>query len=181
MLSDCIAIWRAGCIITSDGIADLLKPVVEAKDRDTQSETINILDDDTIAGEFTRTYGSLKRIVMKSTEWDAHVPAMSATLEWIKYCGGEVLPTQFMQVRRGFRGGCRFRRLMRMLWLLCRLSWTTLAPICMINGERTHRKHRRGSITSSGSRPRDNICAVGIDGDIELSMHDLIQASDGRC
>lgn len=99
-LSDCIAIWRAGCIITSDGIAYLLRPVVEAKDKNAESETINILHDDSVVGEFTRTYGSLKRIIMKSTEWDAYVPAMSATLEWIKYCGGAVLPTQFMQVRR---------------------------------------------------------------------------------
>lgn len=77
--------------------------MVEAKDKDATSDTINLLDDDTIAGEFTRTYGSLKRIVMKSTEWDTYVPAMSATLEWIKYCGGDVLPTQFMQVRQDLR------------------------------------------------------------------------------
>lgn len=102
-LTDCIAIWRAGCIIASESIADLLQPVVEAKDKEPSSDAINLLDNDTIAGEFTRTYGSLKRIMMKSTEWDAYVPAMSATLEWIKYCGGDVLPTQFMQVRRDLR------------------------------------------------------------------------------
>ncbi|TFY82457.1 hypothetical protein EWM64_g1562 [Hericium alpestre] len=103
-LTDCLAVWRAGCIITSDDIIDRLQPIAEAKEGD----IANLLEDPSIGKEFLRTYGPLKRVVAKAVEWDAYAPSVSATLEWVKYCGGEVLPTQFMEAELDYFGAHQY-------------------------------------------------------------------------
>lgn len=67
-LSEVIRIWRNGCIIRSDYIADLLQPVYE-HDEHLQ----NILTDKTVAEEIRRTFPALKRTAARGLEWDAHM------------------------------------------------------------------------------------------------------------
>lgn len=67
-LSECIKIWRAGCIIQSDYIADFLQPIFEKDEGIT-----NLLTVEKVAEEVKRTYPSLNRIVKLADEWDAHM------------------------------------------------------------------------------------------------------------
>jgi 6-phosphogluconate dehydrogenase len=81
-------IWRAGCIIQSDGISDFLDPLLNKPDFDGH----NLLQVPEIAAEIGKTYASLKKLVAMSVEADAVIPAFSATLEWMKSVGGKDLP-----------------------------------------------------------------------------------------
>lgn len=67
-LGDCIQIWRAGCIIESEYIADLLQPVFEK-----EQGMKNVLLAESVAAEIKRTMPALKKVVQKAVEWDAHM------------------------------------------------------------------------------------------------------------
>ncbi|KAI9369064.1 6-phosphogluconate dehydrogenase [Aspergillus egyptiacus] len=98
-LGKCLQIWRAGCIIRSEGIADILQPVLSEHK---QLKDIKYIDK--VAEELHRTYLSLKEIVIAGIDSDHYLPAMSATLEYLKYEGGTQLPTQFMEAQMDFFG-----------------------------------------------------------------------------
>ncbi|KZT19136.1 6-phosphogluconate dehydrogenase C-terminal domain-like protein [Neolentinus lepideus HHB14362 ss-1] len=102
-LSKCVQIWREGCIIRSEYIADLLQPLFE-KD----PEVMNILTLKPVAEEVKRTFPALQRVVQKALEWNAHVPSISASLEYFKYCAGLHLPTQFMEAELDYFGAHSF-------------------------------------------------------------------------
>ncbi|KIJ52385.1 hypothetical protein M422DRAFT_156207 [Sphaerobolus stellatus SS14] len=89
-LADCIQIWRAGCIIQSDYIADLLQPHY-----DKDSSIVNTLLIPEIAKAVAGTYPALKEIVSSAVQLDAIVPAISASLEYIKSVASNDLPTNF--------------------------------------------------------------------------------------
>jgi 6-phosphogluconate dehydrogenase len=77
-----LQIWRAGCIIQADYLAELLEPIFEDyKARD----SMNLLLEPTIAKEFKNGFPSLRKVVVRSVENDFIIPALSATLEYIKY------------------------------------------------------------------------------------------------
>lgn len=57
-LDDCIQIWRAGCIIESEHIADLLQPVFEK-----EQGMKNVLLAASVAAEIKRTMPALKKVV----------------------------------------------------------------------------------------------------------------------
>ncbi|GAD95178.1 6-phosphogluconate dehydrogenase, decarboxylating [Paecilomyces variotii No. 5] len=99
-MGKCIQIWRAGCIIQEEYIADLLQPVLS----NCKTTIRNIKQIDGVAAELHRNYDSLKQVVMMATEGDHYIPAMSATLEYLKYCGGTMLPTKFMEAEMDFFG-----------------------------------------------------------------------------
>lgn len=67
-LRDCIRIWRAGCIIRSEYIADLVQPLVER-----ELEVRNVLMLQPFADEVKRAFPALKRVVLRGTEWNAHM------------------------------------------------------------------------------------------------------------
>lgn len=67
-LDSCIRIWRAGCIIQADYIANLLQPLLE-KD----AECLNLLALQAFADEVKRTIPALKRVVSQAVLWDAHM------------------------------------------------------------------------------------------------------------
>jgi len=52
-----------------------------------------------IAGEVKRHRPSLKKIVLQGIEHDAHVPCLSATLEYLKYIGGTNLSSSFTEAQ----------------------------------------------------------------------------------
>ncbi|PYH89033.1 6-phosphogluconate dehydrogenase [Aspergillus ellipticus CBS 707.79] len=88
-LSKCIQIWRGGCIIQSEAIADLLQPLMRV-------DLTNLKTVDVIARELHQHFAALKDIVLATTVADQYIPAVSATFEYLKYVAGTQLPTQFM-------------------------------------------------------------------------------------
>ena len=92
-LQDVTRIWRAGCIIQSDYITDLFERHYA------QNPGRHPLCGEEIAQEVKRCWPSLKQIVLKGVEVDAHVPCLSATLEYLKYSGSTDLPTNFTEAQ----------------------------------------------------------------------------------
>jgi 6-phosphogluconate dehydrogenase len=65
---------------------------------------------DEVASELDRNYEPLKAICQIGTDWDAYLPSLSASLEYLKYCVGTSLPTQFMEAEMDFFGAHSFDR-----------------------------------------------------------------------
>ena len=101
-----VKIWRGGCIIQSDAIADLLENVLSHPDKDPPND--DILSHHEIGQELSNAYPSLKNVVLKSVEADTYIPTLSATLEYYKYSGSLELPTQFMEAQLDYFGGHNF-------------------------------------------------------------------------
>ena len=96
-----IQLWRGGCIIQSDCIADLLEKVYDREDHDDD----DLLSNKEIGDELGAAFPSLKNVVLKSIEADAYIPSLSASLEYYKYSGSTNLPTQFMEAQLDYFGG----------------------------------------------------------------------------
>ncbi|KAK5149114.1 hypothetical protein LTR04_000063 [Oleoguttula sp. CCFEE 6159] len=96
-----LQIWRAGCIIQADYIADMLQPIFakfETKD------SMNLLFEKSVARDLEKAQPSLKKIVIKALEGNFVVPALSASLEYIKYSCSLDLPTQFYEAELDYFG-----------------------------------------------------------------------------
>ncbi|KAH8427862.1 6-phosphogluconate dehydrogenase, decarboxylating [Aspergillus melleus] len=104
-LGKCLQIWRAGCIIRSEAIADLLQPALTGATRLT-----NLKNVDEIAQELHKDFPSLKELVIQGTVYDQYIPSFSATLEYLKYVGGTELPTKFMEGQMDFFGAHSYDR-----------------------------------------------------------------------
>ncbi|KAI9069003.1 6-phosphogluconate dehydrogenase C-terminal domain-like protein [Trametes sanguinea] len=98
-LAECIQIWREGCIIRSEYIADLLQAAYEK-----EAGVMNTLTLQPVADEIKRTIPHLLKVVKYGLEWNAHIPTLSASLEYFKYCGGKHLPSQFMEAELDYFG-----------------------------------------------------------------------------
>jgi 6-phosphogluconate dehydrogenase len=84
--SQVMQIWRAGCIIQADGIEDLIKPPMEGYKEDRkQGLSMNLLFRPEVAKALKDGFPSLKKVVLKGIEGDHCVPALGATLDYIKY------------------------------------------------------------------------------------------------
>lgn len=88
-----LEIWRAGCIIKSDYLSDLLEASY-APDAD-----LHPLCRPLIAAEVKKYWPSLKTIVLDGLKADAHLPCLSSTLEYLKYMGNTDLPTSFTEAQ----------------------------------------------------------------------------------
>lgn len=88
-----LEIWRAGCIIKSDYLSDLLEA--------SYAEGLNIhpLCRPQISKEVKKYWPALKTIVLESLKADAHIPCLGATLEYLKYIGNTDLPTAFTEAQ----------------------------------------------------------------------------------
>jgi 6-phosphogluconate dehydrogenase len=104
-LADCIQIWRAGCIIQEEYIADMFEPVLQS---DVQIVNMKLIDE--VARDLQKNYAPLKEIILKATEVDAYVPAMSASLEYLKYSSGQMLPTKFMEAEMDYFGAHAYNK-----------------------------------------------------------------------
>jgi len=94
-----IGIWRAGCIIQSDGISDILQPIY------TENPKLkNLLENPKIAQELRKSYDALKRVCKISLESDSITPALDATLSWLKQAGCDSLPTNFEEAELDYFG-----------------------------------------------------------------------------
>ncbi|KAI0849986.1 6-phosphogluconate dehydrogenase, decarboxylating [Daldinia vernicosa] len=99
-LGKCIQIWRAGCIIQEDYIADMLEPIL----LNAKEPIMNMKLIDEVAADLRKNFDALKQTTLKAIEWDNYVPAISASLEYVKYVGGGTLATQFMEAEMDFFG-----------------------------------------------------------------------------
>jgi 6-phosphogluconate dehydrogenase len=88
-----LEIWKAGCIIKSDAISEILQTSYA------EGTHVHLLCKTQVAEEVKRCQPSLKKIVLRGIEADAHVPCLSATLEYLKYIGGTDLPTSFTEAQ----------------------------------------------------------------------------------
>ncbi|RPA86724.1 6-phosphogluconate dehydrogenase, decarboxylating [Ascobolus immersus RN42] len=105
-LSDVIQVWKKGAVIRSDHITSLLERTFAAHPK--HENVINLLLEEPIFNEIADTFLPLKRTVQRALQWDGHFPAMSATLEYFKYCGGKHLPTQFMEAQLDYLGNANY-------------------------------------------------------------------------
>lgn len=88
-----VRIWRAGCIIKSDYITDLFEHHYASNpDR-------HPLCGKVISGEIKKSWPSLKHVMLKGLDADAHLPCLGATLEYLKYSSSTDLPTSFMEAQ----------------------------------------------------------------------------------
>lgn len=108
-LGTCLQIWRAGCIIQAEHIIDILEPVFESKTAQHQP-IMNMKLIDEVASVLHDNFQPLKEVVLKATEWDCCVPSLSASLEYIKYEGGAMLLTQFMEAEMDYFGAHAYDR-----------------------------------------------------------------------
>ena len=99
--SEVLQIWRAGCIIQADYIASLLDPIfADFRNKD----TMNLLFQEATAKDLKKGHPALKRVVTQATIGDHVVPAISASLEYIKYQVSLDLPTQFYEAELDYFG-----------------------------------------------------------------------------
>ncbi|KAJ9604781.1 hypothetical protein H2200_010896 [Cladophialophora chaetospira] len=101
-LTTCIQIWREGCIIQSSQIADRLEASLAAEHNSKEITNMKLLKP--VSQALSLHFPALKSVVLKATEWDAVIPSLSASLDYLKYCGGTALPTQFMEAEMDFFG-----------------------------------------------------------------------------
>lgn len=86
-------IWKAGCIIKSDAILELFQASYA------EGQHTHLLCAPLIAQEARDHQPFLKKIVLQSITADAHVPCLSATLEYLKYMSSTDLPTSFTEAQ----------------------------------------------------------------------------------
>lgn len=104
-MGKCLQIWRAGCIIQSEYIADLLQPALTSNKKMSNMKFV-----DEVSRELHNNYGPLKDIVAEGILSDQYLPAISATLEYLKYVGGLVLPTKFMEAQMDYFGAHAYNK-----------------------------------------------------------------------
>lgn len=88
---DVLQIWRAGCIIQADALAELFEPIFA---RYKEKDTMNLFFESTIAAEIKNNLASLRSIVGIAVSNDHIVPALSASLEYLKYQVNTSMSTQ---------------------------------------------------------------------------------------
>lgn len=99
--SEVLQIWRAGCIIQADYIADMLQPIF----KDYKNEgSMNLLHESSVAKDLKKGHPALKKVVGAAVTGDHVVPAISSTLDYLKYSTGLDLPTQFYEAELDYFG-----------------------------------------------------------------------------
>ncbi|MCJ1358097.1 MAG: hypothetical protein MMC33_008095 [Icmadophila ericetorum] len=112
--SNVIHIWRSGCIIQCDTIADLLSKIYTSN----PTSTSHLLTASEISIPVISNIPSLTRIVQAGLTIHAPIPVLSASLEYIKYMSGaaapewgeegvargKALPTEFMEAELDYFG-----------------------------------------------------------------------------
>ncbi|KAJ5168642.1 6-phosphogluconate dehydrogenase decarboxylating [Penicillium canariense] len=104
-MGNCLQIWRAGCIIQSEYIADILQPPLA-----TNKHMMNMKFIDEVALELNNNFSALKSIVLEGIVSDQYMPALTATLEYLKYEGGMNLPTKFMEAQMDYFGAHSYNK-----------------------------------------------------------------------
>ncbi|CAJ2507442.1 Uu.00g086280.m01.CDS01 [Anthostomella pinea] len=95
-----LQLWRGGCIIKAEHIADVLEKLYSRKDHDKE----DILGNPEVGHELAKHFPAIKKVVLKAIEADLFVPSISQTLEYYKYETSTGLPTQFMEAQLDYFG-----------------------------------------------------------------------------
>lgn len=103
-MSEVIRIWRAGTIVQSDYILDLLQPLYLNAEKTDDEPLTNILLTKPVAVDIQKYYYKLKQVVLLAIQYGAHIPALSASLEYFKYVSSTDLPTTFMEAELDYFG-----------------------------------------------------------------------------
>lgn len=98
--AEVIQIWRNGCIIRADYIADMLESIFTK----TGDHDRDLLHNHIIAKELKENFAALKKVVTMGVDTNAIIPSLSATLEYLKYSVNTVLPTQFYEAQLDYFG-----------------------------------------------------------------------------
>ncbi|GAB7363256.1 hypothetical protein MBLNU230_g3538t1 [Neophaeotheca triangularis] len=103
-----LQIWSAGCIIRADHLVnDLLKPIYKTS----QTPPTNPLSSPPVAEELKQLFPSLKHVCLKAVEGDHFVPALSASLEYLKIMTSvELLPASFYEAQLDYFGSHMYDR-----------------------------------------------------------------------
>ncbi|EKG12934.1 6-phosphogluconate dehydrogenase [Macrophomina phaseolina MS6] len=102
-----LQIWAAGCIIQADHIASLLHPILT---NHRALDTINLLFQPSAMSELKACVASLRDVVVKATTTDHVIPALSASLEYVKYQTSTNLPTSFSEAQLDYFGAHMYDR-----------------------------------------------------------------------
>ncbi|KAF2143992.1 uncharacterized protein K452DRAFT_223513 [Aplosporella prunicola CBS 121167] len=102
-----LQIWRAGCIIQADYIAELLQPILA---QHKALDSINLLFQPSVMAELRPRHPALRDVVVKAVAADHVVPALSASLEYLKYQTGAELPTAFYEAELDYFGAHMYDR-----------------------------------------------------------------------
>ncbi|KAH9838914.1 hypothetical protein Tdes44962_MAKER01765 [Teratosphaeria destructans] len=106
--TELLQVWRAGCIIQADYISNsLLQPIYESLQ---PSAAPNPLFEADVARDLKKGFSHLKKVVVEAVSGDHVVPALSATLEWLKYQTSTELPTNFYEAQLDYFGKHMFDR-----------------------------------------------------------------------
>jgi 6-phosphogluconate dehydrogenase len=108
-LATCLRIWRAGCIVSSRGIcASLLEPALRSAEDGAKTRVMNVKLISEVAAALRSSYASLKTVVGGAVAGDHVVPALAASLEYVKYVGSTRLPTRFEEAELDLFGAHGF-------------------------------------------------------------------------
>lgn len=102
-----LQIWSGGCIIQADHIASLLHPIFS---NHRALDTINLLFQPTVMSELKGCVTALRDVVVKSTLADHIIPALSASLEYVKYQTSTSLPMSFAEAQLDYFGAHMYDR-----------------------------------------------------------------------
>lgn len=65
---------------------------------------------DSVSKELHNNYEPLKEIVIQGTRTDQYIPSIAVTLEYLKYEGGMILPTKFMEAQMDYFGAHSYNK-----------------------------------------------------------------------
>ncbi|KAK8193848.1 6-phosphogluconate dehydrogenase [Phyllosticta capitalensis] len=102
-----LQIWRGGCIIQADYIAELLQPIFNDYRK---LDSINLLYQSSVMSQLSSKLKALRTVVAKGVENDFVIPAISASLEYVKYQTGTHLPTSFYEAQLDYFGAHMYDR-----------------------------------------------------------------------
>lgn len=117
-LSDCLKIWRGGCIIRAKILDKLSLCYIK------NSEIDSILVDAEIAKELNDRQDSWRRVISLSVATGYTLPAMSASLGYYDSYRRARLPANLLQAQRDFFGSHMFERIDKKRGEFYHCQWT---------------------------------------------------------
>jgi len=94
-----IDIWKSGCIIQAEYLSEIFHKAYS------NGFVRNVGTTQEVAAEVNKSFKALKQIVLVGINANAHIPALSASLEYFKIYGSRHLPTDFMEAQLDYFGG----------------------------------------------------------------------------
>jgi len=107
--AELVQVWKAGCIIQADYIGNRLLAPLYFK-QSARNFSANPLYHKDVTDDLKRGVPHLRNVVAKSVGADHIVPALGATLEYLKYQTSTELPTSFYEAQLDYFGKHMFDR-----------------------------------------------------------------------